>query len=300
LLLACVVLLSACVSVDPGDPFAAWRTCAPLDAAMDGVREDVEISYVCFDREGATLDARNANVVMHAASLMKVAVMVEVFRGVDAGTFALADEIPVVNRFASIIDGSAYSVASEDDSDPWVHTRVGKTASIDDLVERMIVRSSNLATNILMEAVGAANVMKTVRELGLESTEIRRGVEDTKAFRAGVNNTTTAGDMARLLYAIYSYKAASRLSCDRMLGILGRQEFRDGIPRGCAPGALVANKTGSITKHAHDAAVVFPSNAPPYILVVMTRGFASAADAETAIARLASAVAGAWGYPPKP
>lgn len=294
-----IVVVSGCASVDGNDPYAAWRHTSPIDAAMDGVREDVEIAYVCFDREGATLDARNANVVMHAASLMKVAVMVEVFRRIDAGTFTLDDEIPVVNRFASVVDGSPYSVAPEDDSDAWVHARVGNTAKIDDLVERMIVRSSNLATNVLIEAVGATNVAMAARSLGMDSTSFPRGVEDGKAFRAGINNTTTAGDMARLLFAIYTHNAASRMACDRMMGILGRQEFRDGIPRGSPPGALVANKTGSITKHAHDAAIVFPSNASPYVLVVMTRGFTSASDAEAAIARLAAAVSGAWGYPPK-
>jgi beta-lactamase class A len=294
-----LVVGSGCATVDPNDPFAAWRDATPIDAAMDGVKDEVEIAYVCFDREGATLDARNANVVMHAASLMKVAVMVEVFRRIDAGTFSPEDEIPVVNRFVSVVDGSPYSVGAEDDSDPWVHTRVGKTARIDDLVERMIVRSSNLATNVLIEAVGAANVTASARSLGMDSSAFLRGVEDGKAFRAGINNTTTAGDMARLLFAIYTHRAASRMACDRMMGILGRQEFRDGIPRGSPPGALIANKTGSITKHAHDAAIVFPSNAPPYVLVVMTRGFTSASDAEAAIARLAAAISGTWGYPPK-
>jgi beta-lactamase class A len=220
----------------------------------------------------------------HAASTMKVPVMIELFRRVDAGGLRLDLGILLVNEFASIVDGSHYSLDANDDSDSTVYRWVGTRVPLRDLLEHMIVRSSNLATNALIELVGAANANATAHALGADSIQVRRGVEDDKAYEAGLNNTTTARDLAVLLEAIERGRAASPASCRAMREILLRQEFNDEIPAGLPPGTPVAHKTGSITGVLHDAAVVYPPGRAPYVLVVLTRGIPDQRVARSLIA----------------
>lgn len=219
---------------------------------------------------GDTLFLR-ADESFHAASTMKVPVMIELFRRVDAGALNLDQGVPLANQFKSIADGSTYSLNASDDSDSLAYTLVGTRVALKDLIEHMITRSSNLATNALIELVGAKNANETAHKLGANNIRVLRGVEDTPAFRAGMNNTTTARDLAVLLEAIETGRAASRKSCDTMRDILSRQEFNEEIPAGLPPGTKVAHKTGWITAVLHDAAVVYPPNRKPYVLVVLTR-----------------------------
>jgi beta-lactamase class A len=201
-------------------------------------------------------------------------VMIELFRRVDAGAFRLDERVPLANRFVSIADGSSYALNPGDDSDSLAYRLVGTNVPVRDLIEHMITRSSNLATNALIELVGAKNADATAHQLGAANIKVLRGVEDTPAFRAGMNNTTTARDLAVLLEAIETGRAASRAGCDAMRHILERQEFNDEIPAGLPPGTKVAHKTGWITGVLHDAAVVYPPNRKPFVLVVLTRDIA--------------------------
>jgi beta-lactamase class A len=209
----------------------------------------------------------------HAASTMKVAVMIETFRQIDAGRLRLDQGILLVNQFGSIVDGSPYSLDPADDSDSSLYARVGERVPVHELVDRMITRSSNLATNAVIALVGAENANATAHRLGATRMKVLRGVEDTKAYEAGRNNTTTARDLAALLAALERGEAASPASSDSMRSILLRQEFNDRIPAGLPPGTRVAHKTGEITAVAHDAAIVYPPGGrAPYVLVVLTRG----------------------------
>jgi len=214
----------------------------------------------------------NADDSFHAASTMKVPVMIELFRRIDAGALDLDQGILLVNQFGSIVDGSAYSLDAADDSDSSAYAAVGKRVPVRELIDRMITRSSNLSTNALIELVGADKANATAHDLGAKNIRVLRGVEDNKAFRAGLNNTTTARDLAVLLEAIETGRAASRSSCDAMRDILLRQEFSAEIPAGLPPGTKVAHKTGWITGVLHDAAIVYPQGRRPYVLVVLTRG----------------------------
>jgi beta-lactamase class A len=212
-----------------------------------------------------------ANLRFHAASTMKVPVMIQVFRDADAGLLRLDDSVGVHATFPSLVDHSPFDVDRADDSDSTLYLRVGGKASVRELLELMITRSSNLATNILIEWVGAARAQRTARALGAWSIQVLRGVEDGKAYRAGLNNTTTARDLGVLLAAIATGGAASRVACDSMLAILGRQEFNEGIPVGVPTGTRIAHKTGWIGEVVyHDAAVVYPPRGGGYVLVVLT------------------------------
>ena len=219
----------------------------------------------------------NADESFHAASTMKVPVLIEAFRQVDAGRLRLDQGILLVNQFGSIVDGSPYSLDPADDSDSTLYLRLGHRVSIRELVDRMITRSSNLATNAVIAVIGAERANATAHALGARRMNVLRGVEDTKAFEAGRNNTTSARDLAALLAALERGDAASPASTDSMRSILLRQEFNDRIPAGLPPGTRVAHKTGEITAVAHDAAIVYPSGQrAPYVLVVLTRGIRDA------------------------
>jgi len=226
----------------------------------------------------------------HAASTMKVPVLIELFRRVDVRALGLDQGILLVNEFSSIVDGSHYSLDAGDDSDSSAYKAVGRRVTVRELIERMITRSSNLATNALIELVGARQVDSTAHALGARAIEVRRGVEDSKAYQAGLNNTTTARDLAALMSSIERGTAASRASCDSMRAILLRQEFNDEIPAGVPAGTRVAHKTGWITGVHHDAAIVYPAGRAPYVLVVLTRGIQDDAVARTLIADISRLV----------
>src|SRR5207244_7729512 len=187
--------------------------------------------------------------------------------------------------------GAAFTVAKDDDSDSTLYAVVGRNRSVRDLLELMITRSSNLATNILIERVGATRAQASARAMGAWSIQVLRGVEDGAAYRAGLNNTTTARDLGVLLGAIATGRAASRGACDSMLAILGRQEFNEGIPVGVPPGTRVAHKTGWIGEVVyHDAAIVYRSNAGSYVLVVLTGGIKDDSVAHNLVAEVSRMV----------
>jgi len=222
-----------------------------------------------------TIDGRHDLLIdpdktFHAASTMKVPIMIELFRQAEAGQLELDEPLPIKNEFHSIVDGSVYQLGVGDDSDAEVYKNVGKTMALRDLCEAMITVSSNFAANLLIERVGAANVRKTVTRLGADGMVVLRGVEDQKAFDKGMNNATTARALAVLLQKLAGGKAVSPKADAEMVAILKRQKFNDGIPAGLPAGTPVAHKTGSITKIHHDAAIVYGPR--PYVLVVLVRG----------------------------
>ncbi|HEX6938716.1 MAG TPA: serine hydrolase [Longimicrobiales bacterium] len=241
-------------------------------------------------------------VPMHAASTMKVPVMLELFRQADAGRFSLDDSVVVKNEFTSIADGSRYSLSPGDDSEHDLYAMVGRKTTLRDLVHRMITMSSNLATNILIEMADPDSIRATLAAIGADGMRVLRGVEDIPAFRRGMNNTTTAGALARVLEFIARCEAGqahagrssapdaartsvrlSAAACREMTDILDDQHFTEKIPAGVPRGVRVANKTGWITGIDHDGAIVYPPGRAPYVLVVLTRGFADrGAAAETA------------------
>ena len=206
----------------------------------------------------------------HAASTMKVPIMIELFRQARAGTLTLDEQLPIRNEFHSIVDGSVYQLSVGDDSDAEVYKNVGKTMSLRDLCEAMITVSSNFAANLLIERVGADNVRRTVHRLGADGMVVLRGVEDQKAFDNGMNNETTARALEVLLTRIAEGTAVGAKADAEMVAILKGQTFHDAIPAGLPDGTVVAHKTGNITRIHHDAAIVYGPE--PFVLVVLVRG----------------------------
>jgi len=301
LTIASAGLVAACAAHHPpaGVPAAQGMRGSSADSLAAAIRRRVAavpgaeagIYYRAVDDPGDTL-AIGADSSFHAASTMKIAVMIQVYRDADAGRLALSQPITVRNQFASIVDGSAYTLDPKDDSDSGMYDLAGHSVTVRELMLRMIQRSSNLATNTVIGLVGAARADSTAHALGARHIRVLRGVEDGKAFELGLNNTTTARDLAALLIAIQQDKAATPAGCAAMREVLLGQEFNTEIPAGLPAGTKVAHKTGQITGVLHDAAIVYPATAPPYVLVVLTRGMPDEGVARAMIADISRMVYG--------
>lgn len=331
---------------------AALAACASISEPPQGVRSaidrgqerridrlvghgreaDVAVAY--FDLGSGASLLRNERQRFHAASTMKVPVMFAAFEAVERGEMALDQPIPLRNEFHSLVDGSPFRLAAEDDGDPDLYAALGGARPLSELIRRMIVRSSNLATNLLIERIGASRVSDLMRRLGAYEIQVLRGVEDEKAYKAGFNNTVTAYDLMLVLRAIAESarpaptaaageaaadhppgdfgsgggggrpgaagapgepganleRVVSARSARAMLDILEAQEFNEKIPAGLPPGTVVAHKTGDIAGIHHDAAIVYPPGAAPYVLVVLTSGFTDEKAANRLIAEISRAI----------
>lgn len=230
----------------------------------------------------------------HAASTIKVAVLVGLFAAVEAGRFRLDDRLHVRNRFFSAHDGSAYSIGSARDSNSDVHTAVGKLMRIRALAEHMIATSSNLATNLLLDLVGAGETRSALKELGISGVDLVRGVEDDAAYEAGLNNRVTAEGLTHLFRLIEDRQTFSKGAAEAMLDILHKQEFRSGIPAGIPESVRnetqFAHKTGDISTVTHDAGLVYLPDRPPYVVAILTEWAPDASNRRETVARISEAV----------
>ncbi|HSJ10905.1 MAG TPA: serine hydrolase [Longimicrobiales bacterium] len=262
---------------------------APLEAAIrERVgRETGEYGIAVIDVETGRSLGVNDRLVMHAASTMKVPVLLELYRRAADGRIALDDGVLVKNTFRSIADTSHYTLTTADDSEHALYGMIGQRVTYRELARRMTVRSSNLATNILIDILTGDSVQATTERVGGFGMRVLRGVEDGPAFRAGMNNVATARGLANVLASLARCDILPRAQCDEVVDILAAQEFNDMIPAGLPPGTRVAHKTGWITGIQHDGAIVMPDGEQPYVLVVLTRG---AADTLT-VRRVAADVA---------
>jgi beta-lactamase class A len=224
----------------------------------------------------------------HAASTMKIPVMIELFRQAAARQVSLDEPLTIRNEFRSIVDGSLYTLSVDDDSDHEVYAAVGRTMTLARLCELMITVSSNFATNLLIERLGVEKIQATVVRLGADGMKVLRGVEDDKAFQKGLNNTTTARGLLILLEALSRGRAVNPASDAKMVEILKGQKFNDGIPAGVPKGIAVAHKTGNITRICHDAAIVYAPR--PYLLVVLVRGIEDEKKGAALIAQISKAL----------
>lgn len=227
----------------------------------------------------------------HAASTIKVPILVGVFGAVHGGELLRQSRLHVRNRFRSADDGSIFRVDPDRDANAVVHAAVGKTMQVRELAFHMIATSSNLATNLLLEYVSLQSMQRTLAELGLEDgIELHRGVEDNRAFDAGISNRVTAAGLARLLKLIADERAFSRTLSEEMLDILHAQEFNSGIPAPLPKRTRVAHKTGEISTIAHDAGIVYLPGRNPYVLVVLTEWDAGTSGRQQAVAKVSEAV----------
>jgi beta-lactamase class A len=213
----------------------------------------------------------NDREMFHAASTMKVPVLIEAFKQIAEDKFKLSDSIKVYNHFKSIVDSSTYQLDSTDDSYPKLYHYIGKKRSIHDLLLHMIINSSNLAADIMIEKVGAKNITPTMRSLGADSILVLRGVEDIKAYRAGISDSTDARDLMILFEKLAKGKVVSPQASKQMIAILKRQKHNDKIPAELPDSVQVAHKTGAIPGVHHDAGLIIFPDGQKYVLVLLSK-----------------------------
>jgi beta-lactamase class A len=227
----------------------------------------------------------NEHTLFHAASTMKTPVMIEIYKQAAAGKFSLTDSINVKNEFKSIVDSSLYSLHREDDSDTLIYEHIGEKRTVYSLMYDMIIISSNLATNMMIDLVGAANAQQTMRDIGTKNMQVLRGVEDSKAYEAGLSNSTTAYDLMVIFEKMARGEVVDSIASAEMIKILFNQKFNDIIPAKLPANVRVAHKTGWITGVHHDSGIVFLPDGRKYVLVLLSK---SLKDEKTAVAAMSN------------
>ena len=251
---------------------------------------DAPISLAICDLASGYQILVKPDVPFHPASTIKLCVMMEVYHQVAQAEFSLEELLPVRNDFISIADQSEFSLSPEDDSETDLYLHISEQLSLGDLTRRMIISSSNLATNLLIEKVGARRVTRFMQALGTDDLVIRRGLEDKKAYALGLNNSATARSLMQVLVRLAKRSVVSPAASDEMIAILQQQYFNDGIPAQLPAGVRVAHKTGWIDKVYHDAAIVYPPQHTPYVVVILTSGLSEKDEAPALVAALSAAI----------
>jgi beta-lactamase class A len=276
------------------------NTAAPRPEALDALHLRLDalerssgaqaLAVAVYDTETRTTFRRHADRWFHAASTIKVAILLGVYASIHHGWLLPHSRLHVRNRFISAADGHPFRVMADRDANPEVHAAIGKMMRVADLALHMIATSSNLATNLLLDLVGLETVQRALDELGIDGLDIRRGVEDESAFERGINNRVTADGLVQLLRRIADGRAYSSEISQDMLRILHAQEFRNGIPARLPSAVRVAHKTGEISTIAHDAGVVYPPGRHPYVIAILTEWRADAGGRSATIAEVSRQV----------
>lgn len=200
----------------------------------------------------------NANRLFPSASMVKVPIMASIFCARAEKILDLKQRLVLKNRHKALGSGVLKEYAQ------------GTTLDIDDLIELMIIESDNTAANMLIEYLGFAPLNNYFKKMGLNNTNIARKMMDFKSRRYGLENFTSASDLAYLLEEIYNYKLINKRFSRRCLRILKKQKIRDRIPAKLPSRTVVAHKTGLEKGVCHDAGIVFTPRGD-FIICVLTR-----------------------------
>jgi beta-lactamase class A len=251
-------------------------SCQPKDMMIDHIENILSKQKGTFAVAFKNLETGetvfiNEHEMFHAASTMKTPVMVEVFKQASEGKFSLEDSLVLKNEFRSIVDGSTFSLDSVDDSEQKLYEHLGENRTIDALMYDMIIVSSNLATNMMIELVDAKNVTASMREIGADEIQVLRGVEDGKAYEKGMNNVTSAYDLMILFEKIAKGEMVSKEASLKMERILLDQKFNEIIPAQLPEDVKVAHKTGNITGVRHDSGIVILPDGNKYVIVLLSK-----------------------------
>ena len=253
-------------------PACAAELEARLTAISDGVTSGA-LGVSVWDYLSGAGCSFNGDRWFHAASVVKVALLAAVFDAAAHGRFTLDRRLHVRNRFLSVVDGAPFRVNAGRDGDAEVHRAIGRTMRLRDLAEHMIVTSSNLATNLLLDLVGVDAARATMARVAVTGVDVRRGVEDDRAFEAGISNRVTPDGVRGLLRAMIDDTRFDDTARAEMLDILHQQQFAGmigpGLPDPIRAVARVAHKTGEISTVTHDVGVVFLPGRPPYVVAIL-------------------------------
>jgi beta-lactamase class A len=246
-----------------------------IAARLDGV-----MGVAILDLTDGQIVLRNADRVFPAASSIKLAILLELYRQ-DQEARARA------KGKAKLDD--IYTFDPKDlaeDSQIMAGLTAGVTRITNrDLAQFMVAVSDNAATNVLIDRVGMQSVNATLRSLGLTKTMLRRKMIDIAAARRGDENVATPQEMARLLEAIYKEKALNKeMTAEFIKQLLTLKDSY--IPRSLPENVHVANKAGELEGVRTDSGIVFAQNRP-FAISVMTAYDRDEKTAERAISEVA-------------
>ena len=235
------------------------------------------VSYQVRRAGGAVLAARGADEPYYAASTVKLAVLVAAARGLEAGTLSLDQKVVSTDTFSSQVPGAPDYRIEPDDLDDGMPAP-GTTMPLGDVLERMVVVSSNEATNMVIELVGLPATNRVLQDAGATSSVVGRKYSDLEAEARGATHRTTAADLAALMSAVVTGRLTGPEATSWTLELLGRQTDRqltasvpDHVPHG--------SKSGWVDGIRHDVAFVGPPGPDALVVAVCTRGYAES-DAE--------------------
>ena len=262
-----------------------------LTSYVESLPRDGAFSVWAGPLDGPAVLAHREHLQHYAASTMKVALVTAAYRRSDAGTLDLDKIVTIHDDFDSVFPGRRFAMDRTEDGDDQTWKRMGQDVAMRWLANRAIVRSGNLATNLLLEAVGLDAVKETLEVIGTTDTVVTRGIEDTAGRDAGHHNLVTAADLALTLQGLAARRVARPESCKEILATLAAQQINDAIPMGLPPGTKVAHKSGWVEGVSHDAAIVYPTDTSPYLLVVCTT---STLDEQAGLDLIAAGAAASW------
>jgi beta-lactamase class A len=238
------------------------------------------VAYCVRRAAGPVLATRLADEQFYAASTVKLAVLAAVARALEEGTVSLETPLTSTDTFRSEAPGAPDYRIDPDDVDEGMPAP-GTPMPLGDVVERMVVVSSNEATNMVVELLGRDAVNAVLADAGATSSTFGRKYSDLAAAALGGSHRTTAGDLATLMSALVTGALAGPDWTSWMTAMLGRQHDRqltafvpDGVPFG--------SKSGWVAGIRHDVAFVGEPGPDALVVAVCTRGY-EGPDAEEAL-----------------
>ncbi|GAA3151180.1 beta-lactamase class A [Kribbella aluminosa] len=250
--------------------------------------------------DGVPVFVHEAERPHYSASTMKLPVAMAMMRKVEAGELALDRPVTVHNDFESAA-GGRFGVNPDEDEAPATWTRLGAQVPLGWLATEMITRSSNLATDLVLEQVGvdaahralAESTLRSSRQPDLDpaddrspsgASKIQRGIDDSAAQRAGISNLMSPAGLAGVLVAVGNQEGASG---DYLRDLLAGNQWNGEIPAELPAGTRVEHKNGWDTRIRHDGGIVRPADADPFVLVVCTTSDLPDSEAQQLIASIA-------------
>lgn len=209
-------------------------------------------SIYVWDYENGNYADINADEIFPTASIIKLPVLVQLFRSIEKNQLTLYDEMPLTEYYRTEGSGSLQFKAAN------------SKYTIDTLARMMITESDNSATNMLMAKLGSmTDINSGIREWGLKHTYVQTWLPDL-----GGTNHSTARDMAEILYNIDNPKFLSTSSREKIFDYMGHVHNNRLIAAGLPAGANFLHKTGDIGKMLGDAGIVYAPNGKKYIVVI--------------------------------
>jgi beta-lactamase class A len=270
----------------------AQRNTEKVEQQIEEIARNANVvrhAVALHDYESGTDLAIDPDRRFHAASTIKVAILLALFKAVDDGRVRADGPLHVRNRFLSIADQKPFSVDRESDGYPQLYKVIGRTAKVADLADSMITSSSNLATNLLLDYLTVDYARSVLENAGIRGVELLRGVEDEEAHERGLNNETSANGLVALFGALRS-DFLSKPSRDQVINILLNQKFNSMIPAGLPQHASVAHKTGEISTVCHDAGIVYLPEREPYVVAILTEINSNTNGVRDAIAKMSKVI----------